>query len=131
MSGRWVLLEREAAGPGDYHKSGVMAGLGEEMDELLAVFRDLASVGVDILTVGQYLRPSKDHLAMARYYTPDEFAEMKTAAMEMGFRHVEVGPLVRRAITRMSRPVDRVAGPSVDRRPSCQVSPFAFQQATI
>src|SRR6185437_6911295 len=76
-------------------KSGVMAGLGEEMDELLAVFRDLASVSVDILTVGQYLRPSKDHLPMARYYTPDEFAEMKTEAMKMGFRHVESGPLVR------------------------------------
>ncbi len=76
-------------------KSGVMAGLGEEMDELLAVFRDLANVGVDILTVGQYLRPSKDHLPMARYYTPDEFAQMKVAAMEMGFRHVESGPLVR------------------------------------
>jgi lipoyl synthase len=72
-----------------------MAGLGEEMDELLAVFRDLANVGVDILTVGQYLRPSKDHLPMARYYTPDEFAQMKAAAMEMGFRHVESGPLVR------------------------------------
>ena len=76
-------------------KSGVMAGLGEEMDELLAVFRDLANVGVDILTVGQYLRPSKDHLPMARYYTPDEFAQMKTEAMRMGFRHVESGPLVR------------------------------------
>jgi lipoic acid synthetase len=76
-------------------KSGVMAGLGEEMDELLAVFRDLAAVGTDILTVGQYLRPSKDHLPMARYYTPAEFAEMKIAAMTMGFRHVESGPLVR------------------------------------
>jgi lipoic acid synthetase len=76
-------------------KSGVMAGLGEEMDELLAVFRDLANVGVDILTVGQYLRPSRDHLPMARYYTPDEFAEMKAEAMKMGFRHVESGPLVR------------------------------------
>jgi lipoyl synthase len=76
-------------------KSGVMAGLGEEMDELLAVFRDLAKVGVDILTVGQYLRPSKDHLPMARYYTPDEFADMKIEAMKMGFRHVESGPLVR------------------------------------
>ena len=76
-------------------KSGVMAGLGEEMDELLAVFRDLANAGVDILTVGQYLRPSKDHLPMARYYTPDEFAEMKAEAMKMGFRHVESGPLVR------------------------------------
>jgi lipoic acid synthetase len=76
-------------------KSGVMAGLGEETDELLAVFRDLAAVGVDILTVGQYLRPSRDHLPMARYYTPAEFAEMKDAAMKMGFRHVESGPLVR------------------------------------
>ncbi|HEX6771172.1 MAG TPA: lipoyl synthase [Acidobacteriaceae bacterium] len=76
-------------------KSGVMAGLGEEMDELLAVFRDLANAGVDILTVGQFLRPSKDHLPMARYYTPDEFAEMKIEAMKMGFRHVESGPLVR------------------------------------
>jgi len=76
-------------------KSGVMAGLGEQMDELIAVFRDLASVGTDILTVGQYLRPSKDHLPMARYYTPAEFAEMKQAAMELGFRHVESGPLVR------------------------------------
>src|SRR5258708_16768196 len=74
-------------------KSGVMAGLGEEMDELLAVFRDLAAVGVDILTVGQYLRPSKDHLPMARYYTPDEFGEMKLAAMQMGFRHVASSPL--------------------------------------
>ena len=52
-------------------------------------------VGVDILTLGQYLRPSKDHLPMARYYTPEEFAEMKTEAMGMGFRHVESGPLVR------------------------------------
>jgi lipoic acid synthetase len=76
-------------------KSGVMAGLGEEMDELIAVFRDLAAVGVDILTVGQYLRPSRDHLPMARYYTPAEFAEMKDAALRMGFRHVESGPLVR------------------------------------
>ena len=58
-------------------KSGVMVGLGEEMDELLQVYRDLAAVGTDILTIGQYLRPSKDHLPMARYYTPGEFAFMK------------------------------------------------------
>jgi lipoic acid synthetase len=76
-------------------KSGVMVGLGEEMDELLQVYRDLASVGTDVLTVGQYLRPSKDHLPMARYYTPDEFAFMKQEALKMGFRHVESGPLVR------------------------------------
>ena len=76
-------------------KSGVMVGLGEEMDELLQVYRDLASVGTDVLTIGQYLRPSKDHLPMARYYTPDEFAFMKQEALRIGFRHVESGPLVR------------------------------------
>ena len=76
-------------------KSGVMAGLGEEMDELLQVYRDLAAVGTDVLTIGQYLRPSKDHLPIARYYTPEEFAFMKQEALRMGFRHVESGPLVR------------------------------------
>jgi lipoyl synthase len=76
-------------------KTGVMVGLGEEMHELLQVFRDLADQQVDILTVGQYLRPSKDHLPMARYYTPDEFLYMKEEAIRMGFRHVESGPLVR------------------------------------
>jgi lipoyl synthase len=76
-------------------KSGVMVGLGEEMDELLQVYRDLAAVGTDVLTIGQYLRPSKDHLPMARYYTPGEFAFMKQEALKMGFRHVESGPLVR------------------------------------
>ena len=81
--------------PGLVTKSGVMVGLGEEMHELLDVYRDLARVGVDVLTIGQYLRPSKDHLPMARYYTPDEFVFMKREALAMGFRHVESGPLVR------------------------------------
>jgi lipoic acid synthetase len=76
-------------------KSGVMVGLGEEMHELLQVYRDLAAVGTDVLTIGQYLRPSKDHLPMIRYYTPEEFAFMKEEALGMGFRHVESGPLVR------------------------------------
>ncbi|MGO8758103.1 MAG: lipoyl synthase [Terracidiphilus sp.] len=76
-------------------KSGVMVGLGEETHELLAVFRDLASVGCDILTIGQYLRPSRDHLPIARLYTPQEFDELKAEALGMGFRHVESGPLVR------------------------------------
>jgi lipoyl synthase len=76
-------------------KSGVMVGLGEETHELLQVFRDLAAVGTDVLTIGQYLRPSKDHLPMARYYTPEEFAFMKLETLKMGFRHVESGPLVR------------------------------------
>ena len=76
-------------------KSGVMVGLGEETHELLDVFRDLAAVGTNVLTVGQYLRPSRDHLPMTRYYTPDEFAYLKQEALRMGFRHVESGPLVR------------------------------------
>ena len=76
-------------------KSGVMVGLGEETHELLQVFRDLAATGCDILTIGQYLRPSRDHLPMARLYTPREFAELKREALTMGFRHVESGPLVR------------------------------------
>ena len=76
-------------------KSGVMVGLGEETRELLEVFRDLAAAHCDILTIGQYLRPSRDHLPMARLYTPREFAELKTEALKMGFRHVESGPLVR------------------------------------
>ncbi len=81
--------------PAGLTKSGVMVGLGEETAELLEVFRDLAAVGCDILTIGQYLRPSRDHLPMARMYTPREFADLKTQALRMGFRHVESGPLVR------------------------------------
>jgi lipoic acid synthetase len=72
-----------------------MVGIGEETSELLEVFRDLASVGCDILTIGQYLRPSRNHLPMTRLYTPREFAELKAEALKMGFRHVESGPLVR------------------------------------
>jgi lipoic acid synthetase len=81
--------------PSGLAKSGVMVGLGEETFELLEVFHDLAAVHCDILTIGQYLRPSRDHLPMARLYTPDEFAALKTAALKMGFRRVESGPLVR------------------------------------
>ncbi len=76
-------------------KTGIIVGMGEEMHELLAVFRDLADRKVDILTIGQYLRPSRDHLPMSRFYTPDEFAFLKHEALQMGFRHVESGPLVR------------------------------------
>jgi lipoic acid synthetase len=76
-------------------KSGIMVGLGEDWDELLRAMRDLAAEHVDILTMGQYLRPSTDHLPVARYYTPDEFVALREAGMEMGFRHVESGPLVR------------------------------------
>ena len=76
-------------------KSGVMVGLGETTSELVDVFRDLGACGVDILTVGQYLRPSKDHLPMARFYSPAEFVSLKDEALKFGFKHVESGPLVR------------------------------------
>jgi lipoic acid synthetase len=76
-------------------KSGLMVGLGEEWDELLTAMRDLRSVNVDLLTIGQYLRPSAAHLPVARFYTPDEFAELKRVGLQMGYRHVESGPLVR------------------------------------
>ena len=76
-------------------KTGIMVGLGEEKDELEQVFKDLRGVGVSILTLGQYLRPSPDHAVMTRYYHPDEFAELKRIAIGLGFVHVEAGPLVR------------------------------------
>jgi lipoic acid synthetase len=76
-------------------KSGVMVGLGETSEELIDVFRDLGSRGVGILTIGQYLRPSRDHLPIARFYAPAEFEFLKEAALEFGFRHVESGPMVR------------------------------------
>ena len=76
-------------------KSGIMVGLGEQWDELLGAIRDLRAVGCDILTLGQYLRPSATHLPVARYYTPDEFGQLKDFAESLGFRHVLSGPLVR------------------------------------
>ena len=76
-------------------KTGLMVGLGEEHDELVATFRDLREVGCAILTIGQYLRPSPAHAPMARYYHPDEFRALKEIALDLGFVHVESGPLVR------------------------------------
>jgi lipoyl synthase len=78
-----------------FTKAGVMLGLGESNDELLDVVRDLRDVECDILTLGQYLRPSAEHIPVARYVPPAEFAELKAAALAMGFHHVESGPLVR------------------------------------
>jgi len=76
-------------------KTGLMVGLGEEHDELVATLEDLRGVGCGILTIGQYLRPSLAHAPMVRYYHPDEFAALKRIALDMGFVHVESGPLVR------------------------------------
>jgi lipoic acid synthetase len=90
-----LLENAKKFSPGTVTKSGIMVGLGETTDEVLDVFRDLASRRVNILTVGQYLRPSKDHLPIARFYSPQEFHSMKLEALRLGFRHVESGPLVR------------------------------------
>ena len=90
-----LLENAKKFSPGMVTKSGVMVGLGETVSELVEVFRDLGARGVDILTVGQYLRPSRDHLPIARFYTPNEFAYLKEEAVRCGFRHVESGPLVR------------------------------------
>ncbi len=75
--------------------SGTMLGLGERRDEPMATMRDLRGVDVEILTLGQYLRPSAQHLPVEKYYHPDEFAELAAVGRELGFRHVESGPLVR------------------------------------
>jgi len=90
-----LLENAKKISPGMVTKSGVMVGLGETITELVEVFSDLGQRGVDILTVGQYLRPSRDHLPIARFYTPDEFQYLKSEALRFGFRHVESGPLVR------------------------------------
>ena len=90
------LLDRSRRyAPGIPTKTGLMVGLGEERDELIATLEDLRGVGVGILTIGQYLRPSAGHSPMVRYYHPDEFRDLKEAALGMGFVHVESGPLVR------------------------------------
>jgi lipoic acid synthetase len=90
-----LLRRAKEMAPDRLTKSGIICGLGEEWDELLVAMRDLRAQGVDILTLGQYLRPSSEHLPIARYYTPAEFAELRRHGLAMGYRHVEAGPLVR------------------------------------
>lgn len=90
-----LLANVKRLAPGMVSKTGVMVGIGETTEELIEVFRDLGEQQVDILTIGQYLRPSKDHLPMTRYYAPEEFAFLKEEALRFGFKHVESGPLVR------------------------------------
>ena len=90
-----TLTHAKQMDPDVLTKSGIMVGLGETMEEVREVMRDLRSWGVEILTIGQYLQPSRQHLPIARYYHPDEFAELKAFGLEIGFRWVESGPLVR------------------------------------
>ncbi|MSQ15736.1 MAG: lipoyl synthase [Dehalococcoidia bacterium] len=90
-----LLKEAKAINAEVLTKSGMIVGMGERFDELLQTMRDLREISCDILTIGQYLRPSQEHIVMDRYYTPEEFARLKEAGMAMGFKHVESGPLVR------------------------------------
>ena len=90
------LLERARTfAPDIPTKTGIMVGLGETFEEVVDVIRDLRKVDCQILTIGQYLRPSLAHLPMDRYWSPDEFRELKRVALDLGFGHVESGPLVR------------------------------------
>ncbi len=90
-----TLANAKVLKPEAVTKTGIMLGLGETPSEVLQVMRDLRAVDVDILTLGQYLQPSKKHLPIERYYTPQEFAEFRRVGYEMGFKWVESGPLVR------------------------------------
>jgi len=104
------LFRRARAGaPGRVTKSGIILGLGEERAELLATMRDLRGVDVNVLTLGQYLRPSPRHLPIARYYRPEEFDELAERGRAMGFAHVEAGPLVRSSY-HAKRQAERVMG---------------------
>jgi lipoic acid synthetase len=90
-----LLRHVKALRPEMVTKSGVMVGLGESVDELLEVFRNMREHEIDVLTVGQYLRPTRKHAEVQRFYRPDEFASLREQALAMGFRHVESGALVR------------------------------------
>ncbi len=90
-------------------KSGLMVGLGETKEELVEVMKDLRSVDCDVMTLGQYMRPSPKHLKVERYYTPQEFLELKEIALEHGFKHVESGPLVRSSYHAHEQVPDKVS----------------------
>jgi lipoic acid synthetase len=90
-----LLANARRMDPAALTKSGIIVGMGEEWDELLVCMRDLRRSDVTILTVGQYLRPSAGHLPVVRYYTPDEFAELRDLGLAMGFTHVQASPLTR------------------------------------
>ena len=90
-----LLSRAKAIDPDAVTKSGMMVGLGETWDEIAGTMRDLRSVGCDLLTIGQYLRPSAKHAPLAKWYTPEDFEALAEQARGLGFRHVASGPLVR------------------------------------
>ncbi|HET9784233.1 MAG TPA: hypothetical protein VFP94_04640, partial [Terriglobales bacterium] len=127
------LLRRvKELAPGMLSKTGLMLGLGESEAQLLAALRQLAATGCDILTLGQYLRPTRNHLPVKKLYTPAEFAALREQALGMGFGHVEAGPLVRssyhahsQAENVHSRPI-----PAARRRPEQSGHPLPGSEAT-
>jgi len=108
-----LFRRARAAAPRLVTKSGIILGLGEERDELLATMADLRAADVNILTLGQYLRPSAQHLPVSRFYHPDEFAELAVRGREMGFAHVESGPLVRSSYHAKKQAESAVARPQL------------------
>ena len=108
--GRSLGVLARAKDAGLTTKSGIILGMGERMDEVLATLADLRAVGTDIVTVGQYIRPSRRHLPVARWWTPEEFEAIRTAGMAMGFSHVQSSPLTRSSYH--ARQAAEAAGPS-------------------
>jgi lipoic acid synthetase len=107
-----LLRRAKEMDPKGITKTGLMVGLGETKHELLLVMADLVDLGCDVLTIGQYLRPSARHAALERYYRPEEFEELAEAGRRLGFRHVEAGPLVRSSY-HAGRQVAKLAQPLV------------------
>ncbi len=110
-----VLAHSKLVDPEVLTKSGIICGMGEEREELIEAMSDLRDAGIEILTLGQYLRPSPRHLPIDRYYTPEEFAELRDIGMEMDFKHVEAGPLVRSSYHAREQ-VESIAGGSYSER---------------
>ncbi len=108
-----ILMEAKRMEPEVLTKSGLMVGMGETVEEVLAVMEDLRRVDVDILTIGQYLQPSRRHLPIERYYTPEEFEMFREQGLAMGFRWVESGPLVRSSF-HAGRQVEQLLGTTSD-----------------
>ena len=117
-----VLEYGKSLDPEVLTKSGIICGMGETRDELIGAMHDLADVGVEILTLGQYLRPSARHLPIDRYYTPAEFAELRATGEEIGFKHVEAGPLVRSSYHAREQ-VESIGGGSFSQRAAQVASP--------
>ena len=114
-----LLAQAKEWAPEMITKSGVIAGMGESKDEIVETMADLREADVDVLTIGQYLRPTEKHIKIARFYRPEEFDELKTAGLAMGFSHVESGPLVRssyHAHEHTAAPEQRAKGATCQRR---------------